>query len=593
MTLLFRKLRWLPVVPGRWWPEVVVLLLLAVAFAPALLQHYGYYDDYLYAWWISDPAVSWSHSHFLEDGRFLLHLLQQAAFSRTVRVEDLLWLRWFSFGGAAAAALMLLREAARAGWPASSTVVVAGLSLTTPAVAVGVAWATCWVFSWGAFLALLGGSLAADLLLPENLPGASRRSGRPVVAWLRPAVLLFAALSIYQPLGGWFFLPLLLRGALAKERITWPLVARWLILLALVYLGYLFSYFAFKWLVLPLGRERGAWLTDPWERLGMLCRLYAPTALQGWGALLPQPWPWILGITTGLGAITAVLPGKRDRVPFLLLGLVALMVSFFPGFLLKNLWEPFRTYHSAYAVVWFAWVAGTLAWPRFVASGVRWGMLFASVAASLVLLQVGMVGPARQERQAVRQAISSWIERPARIALRAPLPPYLAASRWRPSREFGCWTTRDSWVAPLLLALEVNAMGLGEIHHWDVLLVNYPNPATAPPGCAVVDLHAHLFHVPSLTVAPADSSVYFVPGLGTLDDLGEEKFVSPWLGTIERQGDRWLLPYLGPVELVAPEADGAWLRAPVGGLLWTGPLHWPSVYWKETDTWQNLREERP
>lgn len=87
-----------------------------------------------------------------------------------------------------------------------------------------------------------------------------------------------------------------------------------------------------------------------------------------------------------------------------------------------------------------------------------------------------------------------------------------------------------------------------------------------------------------------EPGIRFVPGLGPIECLGDERFASPWLGTIERRGQQWLIEPLGLVDLAWVEGGGSWLQSARHGLVWIGPTYWPWVYLKKCDGWKRIEE---
>jgi hypothetical protein len=172
----------------------MLIVALAVVYAPVLITPYATADDYATAGAISQGGIS-EFKLRLAGGRPLDALLNQISFSVATSIDDFTYLRALGVAGIVLLAGFLARALAAAGWGLFESFFVSIIVFTLPTFQVYAAWAVTAFYPFA--------SLAAGVALWQSEKvisgGYTHSRWRTVANALIAIGLLLTAITVYQP----------------------------------------------------------------------------------------------------------------------------------------------------------------------------------------------------------------------------------------------------------------------------------------------------------------------------------------------------------------------------------------------------------
>jgi hypothetical protein len=173
-----------------------ILLLVLLAYAPALVNAYAFSDD----WHLLDDAQTGGRflEHVFAGGRPIYAHLLGVAFPFAGGVEGLAILRGISVAGIAALSFLLHAHLVHHGWPRRRALLVSVAACVLPPLTLFASWATTFPFAWAASLA----GLASWAVQRAN---EGNRTAARAAGWALAALALAASFMVYQPAAGFFW----------------------------------------------------------------------------------------------------------------------------------------------------------------------------------------------------------------------------------------------------------------------------------------------------------------------------------------------------------------------------------------------------
>lgn len=482
-----------------WFVPAVAAFTVVVGLLPVLTTSFGFIDDYSVLYQkLTDPGPTVDAA--LVQGRPIAGLLQGLAFLGVRDIHGLVWLRLFSVGCLAFAAVVICVGLVGQMWSRSVAFALATAMLVLPSTAAMAAWAILLMGPAALLLGVLAAMTTATLL--DLVSGEKLLTADGARAVALPLGLLSLALMAYQP-AAMVFWPVSLLILLAPVRRSKPLrhVARGAVVLLVVgTAASAVGYLAVKVGVAYVGGDapRTALVSDLAEKAHYVTTQALPRVLDPL-SLTPRP---LVALVTGMALLvllmTAPLGSAQRRFVFLLLWLAAGVLSYLPSLATGENWASARSLSAAYfvplvglALVAQAWRESLFRAPtrRLLAAGLAAVAALSSVIFSTHHLQSYWTGPQGEELARARAAIAPAADlmQSADVAvLRSDFTQTLA-----PGFSFdegGVPSSYAPWVPVPLTQLIVRE----ETGRWLPSIARRERDASLPRGTVVVDFGALL-----------------------------------------------------------------------------------------------------
>ena len=457
----------------HFWPIVVIAGMVLWSGWPVLSHIYGYNDDYHLLLRARRGELDWFRNEFSEGGRYLLSPLMVFAYKTVQEVFHLAWMRGFGLLGTLLLALgsyaVLFRDMGKR-IPALAAAILISL---TPATATWLGWAACFLFPFIATIALISGRWTWSSL-------SKPWSGRTAAQLASSGGILILCFSFYQPnapfwivgfwIGYWYDSERSLADRLKKSEISGFQTRTRLfvgpalfILAASLYFG-LFRILAAAMELQGQAKRGDVSLVDLPHRLVWLTDAYTHRIFAHWAGLVsPNLAPTVSIVSGVLVALAIILHGRKPLVKEILWGaivtVVVLVLSLLPMLASSDRMIAFRVMGPPLAMV------GIL-----LSESIRRGfdglkvqraglgiLLFFALGNALLFrinLYNGFVGPSSQEFSALKAQVAERVTVfPASVIYRFPPEQTVATPFFKPTAEYGPYSSYQKWVIPSLLQL--------------------------------------------------------------------------------------------------------------------------------------------
>lgn len=437
-------------------PWLAAGLFVTVVFSPVYLEEYGYTDDYIYLQSAWDGWMPLGWDHISRQGRPLTALLLVPALESSDEIRDLSKIR----GAAVALTILFVWTLGllfyNAGIPPWLALGGAVLAVLSPGWAVWMGWTACAPYASGALMALLAGwfgwQSAGTGQWGAGLWGAG------LVRACAALVLLVAALAVYQPVLGFFFIPGIL-GVVREGRRSTPRLVSITVLSVLGCVAYLLGFrLVQNWLGWAEdGLDRSALGFDPLPKMiSFFSDVMFPLVL-GWRAVFNEAWGAGLAAFSVAGLIGSVLILRRSLGTVLWAGsflVVALVIAVAPMMAPAEPYLPFRTISGPWAMVASFVVASLAQWRGRGKLAMIAALLTVNGSAAFLAVKFGIVGPQERELKAVRVAVEKvGIHRNAILFRRPDDSATLALTGRVGAHEYWLLSSRHAWVPSAMINL--------------------------------------------------------------------------------------------------------------------------------------------
>ncbi len=371
----------------------LVVVGVAVSYAPALFAEYGIADDYPC---LQDAAAGpeWMIPAMKRLGRpagaYALFYSYRAAGT----IANLRWLRALSLAGIAVLALLLFAELRRRSQPPFVAASIAVLAATLPAFQIYAAWAQVWHYSFACALTYLSFRLTGSA-------SAVRVAAAAVALWL--------ALALYQPAAMFFFVWMALDVWFLGGR---PLAAiPWARRLG-AFFAALFLYFA-VFRLSGTAAPRAQLATDLWAKARWFGLEVLPQALRLSWIESHGAFPPAMAASAIVAGAVAFARGSFSRRMTILTTLGALaLLSYLPNLAAAEIASPLRTMAALSAILALLfWLSAA----ALASIAVRRGGVILSIAAATVSVWHSrdieihtLIEPRARELKLLRAKLRGW-----------------------------------------------------------------------------------------------------------------------------------------------------------------------------------------
>ncbi len=540
-------------------PIALIVSILLIAFFN--LSRFGYEDDYLqlvaarwsdYSLWFNDMAP---------EGRALYGILILSAWSLAGSIENAIWLRIIGVFGVIVLSISTYWCAVRRfEVPRLSAICLATMPLLTPSLAIVSFWAVTAPFPWAATLSLFSGWLslfAWEKWVPRWIP------------LLCSSVLLLIAETIYQPMAGFFLIPVAMEILICGSREALGRAFRALAHFGIVLVIYLVCY---KLTVILYFSEsarvaRGDGFGDFLGNLEFFILRVLPFIASWWFALISNAWIMGAKISVLIGVLCwTVVQFRRNGFLMTVVACVLLfsaVIASAAPVIASGTYAPYRTLAVTSALLILVAGIGLYKLAPFWISLKSFFSLCMVISASLLarhVTTVMVIEPQKEEYLALQQ----WLEladlREIPVIITA-IPPSVPSHGYITIHEFGRYSSNTPWaLADMLRAMIPDAINLNPTplivqYYPEVMSVNTLEQDAQWYQGVLVDMRVVLSQMEKSTArhekeAPLEERV-----IHFLDFLGPVK-VSP-SGWALHESIGWFLP--GPENWVHHEEFG-WLR---------------------------------
>jgi hypothetical protein len=514
----------------RIWPLLSTQVILLIVYYTAFFTDYARMDTInVFANVHFDRFQLWT-SWISIQGRPLTSLFTYVFFSGADGITDLQWVRYIGFLGTLIFSFALDTLFRQYKYSALIRLFIVLSICCIPGIAIFTIWTVCFTYSWGAALAILGGSLFCRV--PENRKTLTLR-------WALGITAIFLSLWIYQPSALFGLIPLVLSVIHSQRSLAilfWEGLAQ-----SAAFLLALGAYFCcYKLVFLKIMPEvSGALLTrlqharDYSEQLKIAMNRAIPETLEGWAYFFGDGVTKVVVaailLTLVGGVIVSIRRSKLNVILLksLFLGLFILL-SLIPILYLST-GMPYYRLMGPFAAILVVLVFGSIRL-IFDRKLKLIGLILICIAGSLqvtgaaIVIRKYFVKPANREIMAYREFLNKNLSESTPGVIIVPSQKWIyGGTKWR--YLYGFLSTNQLWVLDPLLRLLVSEQS-GK-HRASSFRILSANASLNIPYVAIVDGNNIIWRED----IPLKEPIKHVDGFGDLVDLKQ--------GQIQWWGSSW------------------------------------------------------
>ena len=472
----------------------MLTLILLVCYAPALLTHYGFSDDYTLLAEGMDGGTS-QQWFALACGRPIYSAFLYAAFHSVSHIDQLGYVRLFGILAIGWLAGQFYRALVVRGWNEYQSLSLAVILTTMPVFQLYAAWATLSLHVPGALLACAACSVAER---GYEAPPSRRRGW--LAGWAAFLVLASSTLHQSAAMFFWVFTAItVFRPDATPREARRQLV--WHGAICLVGLAAAFGVFRLGTAIVGrLSLDRAELTIDPWAKLWWFVSEPLVNALN-MALLFPRRrYALLAWVLLAIGLTRYFRGSWTDRIRLGLLAALLMPLSYLPNLLTAESWATYRTtcaltslvvVYAFFAVQGYGSLLRTRLAARILNSGYC-GAALVCMALAIYQVQAFVTQPQGQELALLRQQLAraDFTHAKQVILLCPPEPPFEA----RRYDEFGNLSSLADWSARPMVSLLLREL---DPRRADLPVRSYPatTPFECPPANAVVlDLREMVNH---------------------------------------------------------------------------------------------------